>query len=205
MIAPTFLTPLGIEAAAVRRGVRSATIERIGMGPAKATASSDRISRSVPPTSPLVLVGLGGGLAEGAVAGEVIVGSSIQLLDADEVIELEDADSITSALCAAGLVARTAPIVSSARIVHGTAARTAAASRGAAAVDMESYWCGRLAGSHGFSVCRVLSDVPGQDLWSLRTPSALLRALRVIGVVARTVHDLHRSTVELRSVEEADL
>ena len=205
MIAPTFLTPLGLEAAAIRRCVRSATIERIGMGPEKAAASCARIARSATPRSPLVLVGLGGGLVEGARAGEVVVGSSVQLLGSDDVIELHDAERITSALHDAGIVARTAPIVSSPRIVHGAAARTAAASRGAAVVDMESYWCGPLTSSHAFSVCRILSDVPGQDLWSLRTPPAVWRALRVIGAVARAVHDLDLSIVEPRSVEEADL
>ena len=36
--------------------------------------------------------------------------------------------------------------------------------------------------SHAFAVCRVVSDVPGQELLSFRTPiSAVLRALRVVG------------------------
>ena len=205
MIAPTFLTPLGLEAAAVRRCVRSATIERVGMGPAKAAASCARIARSAAPTAPLVLLGLGGGLVAGGRPGDVIVGSSLQLLGSDDAIELRDADRITSALHAAGIVARAAPIVSSPRIVHGAAARAAAASRGAAVVDMESYWCAPLAAAHAFSVCRVLCDVPGQDLWSLRTPPAIWRALRVIGAVARTVHGLYPSIVEPRSSEEADL
>jgi nucleoside phosphorylase len=205
MTTPIFLTPLGLEAAAVRRGARTATIERIGMGPAKATAARVRIARSAPSSSPLVLVGLGGGLIEGAVAGEVIVGSVVHLLDSDETVELDDAHRIAAALQGAGLTARVAPIVSAPRIIHGADARAAAAGRGAAVVDMESYWCAALTSTHRFSVCRVLSDVPGQDLWSFRTPSAMLRALRVIGTVSRTLQLLETPIVECRSVEEADL
>jgi nucleoside phosphorylase len=202
---PVFLTPLGIESAAVRRGVRHAAIERVGMGPARATAARVRIGRSRSAESPLILLGLGGGLLVGSKAGDVVVGSSVQLLDSTEEIELHNADRIAEALRGAGLTAHVAPIISSPRIVHGSEARTAIGRRGAAAVDMESYWCAGLAESHTFSVCRVLSDVPGQDLRSLRTPAAVLRALRVIGAVARTVHNLPSTTVDTRSVEEADL
>jgi nucleoside phosphorylase len=204
MTSTVFLTPLGIEAAAVRRGVRSATIERIGMGPAKATAARVRIGRSVPGDSPLVLIGLGGGLVPGGSAGDVVVGTSIQLLDSSEEYELVDADRILDALRGAGVKAYAAPIISSPRILHGLDARIAAAGRGAAVVDMESFWCASLADTHSFSVCRVLSDVPGQDLWSLRTPSAAIRALRVLGDVARSIHHLPATTVDSRSVEEAD-
>jgi nucleoside phosphorylase len=202
---PTFLTPLGIEAVAVRRGARGAKVERVGMGPVKATAARVRIDLAVPADRPLVLVGLGGGLVGGATAGEVIVGSSIQLLDGEEEIALDGSEQVVDALREAGLRARVAPIVSSPRILHGADARAAAARRGAHVVDMETYWCAPLAETHPFAVCRVLSDVPGQDLWSLRTPSAMVRALRVIGTVARTLSRQPSTTVAPRSVEEADL
>jgi 4-hydroxy-3-methylbut-2-enyl diphosphate reductase len=205
MTAPVFLVPLGIEAAAIRRAVRSATIERIGMGQAKATAARTRIALERPTGAPLALLGLGGGLLPGAKAGDVIVGSSVQRLGSIEEIELAGADQIVDTLRRADISAHAAPIVSSPRILHGSQARSAAALRGAAVVDMESFWCAGLADTHSFSVCRVLSDVPGQDLWSLRTPSAMLRALRVVGEVARALHHARSTTVEFRSVEEADL
>jgi nucleoside phosphorylase len=205
MTTPIFLTPLGLEAAAVRRGVRCAAIERIGMGPTKATAARARIAGSAPSSSPLILVGLGGGLTDGAVAGDVIVGTSVHLLDSEETIDLHDAERIAVALVGAGLNVHTGTIVSSPRVIRGAPARLAAAGRGAVVVDMESYWCASLTDTHSFSVCRILSDTPGQDLWSFRTPSAVLRALRVIGTVARTLHHLPGPIFESRSVEEADL
>jgi hypothetical protein len=164
-----------------------------------------RIAGSSPADARLVLLGLGGGLVAGARAGDVIVGSSVQLLDSNDEIEVHGAEALVNALRGAGVSAYAAPIISSPRIIHGVDARVAAASRGAAVVDMESYWCAPLTNTHMFSVCRVLSDVPGQDLWSFRTPSAVLRALLVLGTVARAVHNLPSTTVESRSVEEADL
>lgn len=205
MTAAVFLAPLGIEAAAIRRGARAATVERIGMGPAKATAAGMRIGLATPASSPLILVGLGGGLLSGAKAGDVIVGSSLQLLDSLEEIELAGADMIVESLMLAGIRAHAAPIVSSPRIVRGADARSNAAIRGAAVVDMESYWCAGLRETHTFSVCRVLSDVPGQDLLSWRTPASVLRALRVMGDVARALSLRRSTTVASRSVEEADL
>jgi nucleoside phosphorylase len=205
MTDPVFLTPLGIEAAAVRRGVRGATIERVGMGPVKATAARARLGNSLERGRPVVMIGLGGGLLDGGAPGDVVVASTVQLLDSREEIALEGADRIVDALTAAGLRSYAAPLISSPRILHGADARSAARARGAAVVDMEAYWCASLSETHAFSVCRILSDVPGQELWSFRTPSAVLRALRVIGTVARTVHRLPSTTFDSRSVEEADL
>jgi hypothetical protein len=54
---------------------------------------------------------------------------------------------------------------------------------------MESWW---LAGAGGpvpprLAVVRVLSDAPGQELVSVRTPPALVRAFRVLVRVARAL------------------
>ncbi len=205
MTAPLFLAPLRIEEVALRRSVPRGDIERIGMGPARATSARARVARLSARERPLVLVGLGGGLEPGGRAGEVVVGSAIQCVGSDETVELEGTDRIVEVLLDAGLSAAAAPIISSPRIIHGTDARDEARSRGAAAVDMESFWCAPLAATHPFVVCRVLADVPGKDLWSRHTPLGAVRALAVIGRVARALRDAPAVTFEFRSVEEADL
>ncbi len=202
---PVFLTPLGIEAFAVRRGAPGAAIERIGMGPVRATAAAARLATRVARGRPLVLVGLGGGLLGDARPGDVIVGTSVHHLEGPGEIRLDGAVDLARALRAAGIPVTEAPIVSSPRILHGPDARRSAGIRGAAVVDMESYWCAALARTHTFAVCRVLSDTPDQELRSPRAPVAVFRALRVIGAVARATRALTTTTVESRSVEEADL
>ena len=204
MSGTTFLAPLGIEARAIRRGAPGARIERLGMGPARATVSSGLLAVSLPVDETVVLLGLGGGLHERGRAGDVIVASSIQLLDGDDEIPMDGHESLLAAVRAAGIDAVAAPIVSAPRIIHGAEARVLAGARGALAVDMESFWCTRLAPGRPFGVVRVLSDVPGQDLLSFRTPPALVRALRTLTRVARSVAHVGATTVVQRSVEEAD-
>jgi 4-hydroxy-3-methylbut-2-enyl diphosphate reductase len=184
---PVFLAPLRIEAIAARRGATGALVERIGMGPVRATAARSRLERSLAPGRPAILIGVAGALAAGLVPGEVVVASSLLASSASETVELAHSGEIAAILEQAGLRVRLAPVVSSPAIVSGAAARAELALLGALAVDMESYWCGPLVKSRPFAVVRVVVDIPGRELWSPSTAGAGLRAYRSIVKSARAL------------------
>ncbi len=184
MRAPLFLVPLRVEELLVRRGAPGAAVCRIGMGPVPATAARVRLAPSIEPGQPVVLIGIGGGLRAGQRPGDVVVASEVSGLDSDETLELRTAGEVAELLTGAGLRGVVAaPIVSSARIVHGEG-RAKAAARGAAAVDMESLWCAPLARVTPFAVVRVLVDVPAAELSVLARPAALYAAGRALARAA---------------------
>jgi 4-hydroxy-3-methylbut-2-enyl diphosphate reductase len=184
---PTFLAPLRIEALAARHGAGGNPVLRIGMGPARASAARARLDRTLPTGAPVVLLGLAGGLVPGTAPGEVVVATSVELADGGQAVAIPFGADVGEILAAAGLRVRCAPVASSARIVTGTAARSAVASHGAVAVDMESYWCTPLARAHPFAVVRVVLDVPGRDLVSPATAFAASRAYRSLVRSARAL------------------
>lgn len=196
---PLLLAPMRVEELAVRRGVRrapvapraagsgAAEVQRIGIGPVRATAARVRVAASLAPGRPVLLVGLGGGLRAGQRPADVIVASSLSSVDSDETVPLGRAEEVAELIQRAGAPrVSVAPVVSSARIVHG-AARRAAAERGAAAVDMESLWFGPLAQRHPFAVVRVLIDVPGVELSLLARPGALIASVRRLALCAEAL------------------
>ena len=184
---PLFLVPLGIEAFAVSRGARGADVERLGMGPVKATAARARLGATISPERPLVLLGLGGGLIEGLTPGDVVVASSIQVTSGAPAIELASSSELVDLLSAAGLRVHHAPIISSPKIISGADERAAAAQDGAICVDMESYWCAPLAAQHPFAAVRILLDLPEFELFSLRLPKTIGRAWRSLVSASRTL------------------
>lgn len=197
--APLLLVPMRVEEMAVRRGVRRRTqpaggadrhraeVERIGMGPVRATAARVRLASSLAPGRPVVLVGLGGGLQAGQRPADVVVADALTSVDSDETIALSHAEEVAELIQRAGAPrVSVGALVSSARIVHGVA-RAAAARRGAAAVDMESLWCGPLAQRHPFAVVRVLIDVPGLELSVLARPGVMLASARRLALCAQAL------------------
>jgi len=184
---PVFLAPLRIEARAARRGAGAAGVERIGMGPARATAARSRLDRALAPGRPVVVIGLAGALVPGIAAGDVVVASAVSSTTAAERVELPHGEAVAALLSAAGLTVHHRAIVSSPSIVRGEDARRHAASGGAAAVDMESYWCEPLARRRPFVVVRVVIDVPGREFWSPWTVRAGSRAYRSMVSAARTL------------------
>ena len=175
---PLFLAPLGIEAFAVGRGAEGADVERLGMGPVKATAARVRIGATIAPRRPVILVGLGGGLVEGLTPGDVVVASSIHVTSGAPAIDLPASYEISTLLAATGLNVHLAPIVSSPKIIKGAEDRLSASRDGAICVDMESYWCAPLAAHHPFAVVRILLDLPEYELFSFRLPRTIGRAWR---------------------------
>ncbi len=190
---PLLLAPMRVEELAVRRGARHAEVRRIGMGPVRATAARVHLSGApeaggLEPGRPVVLLGIAGGLRRGQRPGDIVVASELSSLDSDETIALTGALELAERIEQAGTRRVTvAPIVSSARIVHGGEARAKAAARGAVAVDMESLWCAPLAREHPFAVVRVLVDVPGVELGLLAKPGALVASFRRLALAARAV------------------
>lgn len=186
-MSPLYLVPLGLEARAVARGAHRAEVQRIGMGPVKATAARARIASTFEPGRPIVVVGLGGGLVEGLTPGDVVVASELQVTTGSSSIEMEYASEVAAELSAAGLSVHTQPVVCSPKIITGAAERREAGANGAIAVDMESYWCAPLAAQHPFAVVRILLDLPEYELFSLRLPRTVRRAWRSLVSVSRAL------------------
>jgi 4-hydroxy-3-methylbut-2-enyl diphosphate reductase len=185
---PLFLAPMRVEELFVRRGARAAEVQRIGIGPVRATAARVRLAKALEPGRPVVLLGLGGGLRAGQRPGDIVVASELSALDSDETVPLGHAGAVAEQIEALGMRrVGVAPVVSSARIVHGEEGREKAAARGAAAVDMESLWCASLAREHPFAVVRVLIDVPGTELSLLAKPGAMIGACRRMMLAARAL------------------
>jgi 4-hydroxy-3-methylbut-2-enyl diphosphate reductase len=203
---PLFLVPLGLDARAVARGAGKANVERIGMGPVKATAARVRLGRLAGAARPLVVLGVGGGLVPGMSPGDVIVGTTVQITNQEPTISLPYAGEVAGLLRAAGLSVTEAPIISSPKIISGDDERRAAAAFGAVVVDMESYWCAPLAAHHPFAVVRILLDTPEYELFSPRIPATVLRAYRSLSSAARSLRAWSPSTlndVTLTEVGEA--
>ena len=198
---PLFLVPLRFEALAARAGAVGCEVERIGLGPVRATAARTRVTRERPAGRPLVLIGVAGALRSGLEPGTVVLGESVALLDSNSVLPLDDPGVFVARLAASGLDARSGPIVSSPRLVTGDAERRAAATQGLV-VDMESFWCAPLATRHPLVVCRVVIDVPGRDVTSLATPLAAARAWRALVRAARVLSAWSSATLEVNQLLE---
>ena len=201
---PLFLAPLRVEAFAVRRGAHGSSIERMGMGPVRATATRVRLEAAAERRRPIVLIGFGGALGRELRPGHVVVASSVVSMPlADNAAGVSQAPAlvprppdavplpvlpdIVALLRGAGLVVHEGPIVSAPAIVRDDAERKRAAASGAIAVDMESYWCAPLASARPFAVVRVIVDVPGHDVRSPATLGAGLRAYRSLVTAARAL------------------
>jgi 4-hydroxy-3-methylbut-2-enyl diphosphate reductase len=183
------LAPLRVESFAARRGRSGAAVERIGMGPARATAARARLERVLPPGRPVALVGLAGGLSPGMRPGDVVVASALGSTTGATTVQLRGGDAVAAILERAGLRVLHAPVVSSPVIVSGAKARAEAAAGGFVAVDMESYWCEPLARTRPFVVVRIALDVTGRALGSWSTVAGVPRAYRSLVRVARALGD----------------
>ena len=194
---PLLLVPLRLEALAARAGARHVEVERIGFGPVRATATRERVTRERRAGQPLVLLGVCGALRAGLAPGTVVLGTSVALRGSAEVLRLDDPRPAAALLRSVGLEVRTAPIVSSPRLISGESERVAAAEQGLV-VDMESFWCAPLATRHPLIVCRVVFDTPGRELRSLSTPFAVGRAWRSLVRAARALSAWPSGTLEIK-------
>lgn len=187
----TLLTPLRTEYIYARRGATAARVVRTGMGPARSRAAVRRLESDL---GVAVVLGVGGGLQEGQMAGDVVVASQVaEARDgvvAEPWVSLIGANGIADLLADDGLRVTVGGVTSAAGVVWGESSRQALAGGGALAVDMESWWLVEglraVAGEEGVpvAVVRVLLDCPGGAIASAGTVVRMPRTYRVLTRVA---------------------
>ncbi|MEV4619906.1 4-hydroxy-3-methylbut-2-enyl diphosphate reductase [Asanoa sp. NPDC049573] len=168
--APVICVALGVERRALRRA--HTAVLRVGMGPRRA-AKAFRASGALG-GRPVLVAGVGGGLAPGVRPGDVVVATEVRGPDGS-VRSCPSAPLLAAELRRLGLVVHLGPIASERRVA-GRAARERLAATGALAVDTESIW---LAPTESpFAVVRVVVDTPSEPLLRPGTAARGIRALR---------------------------
>jgi 4-hydroxy-3-methylbut-2-enyl diphosphate reductase len=168
--APVICVALGVERRALR-GAHPAVL-RVGMGPRRA-AKAFRASGALG-GRPVLVAGVGGGLAPGVRPGDVVVATEVRGPDGS-VRQCPSAPLLATELRRQGLVVHLGPIASEHRVA-GRAARERLAATGALAVDTESIW---LAPTEApFAVVRVIVDTATEPLLRPGTVGRGIRALR---------------------------
>nr|MDT0666038.1 hypothetical protein [Micromonospora sp. DSM 115978] len=129
--------PLRVEAWAAGRSAlpSDAVVVRTGMGLDAARRSLGALRRQRPDA--MAVIGLAGGLGPGVLPGHVVVADEVRTGDGTVTARCPSAPLLAGELRRHGLTVHVGPIVSVARLAHGTA-RTELAKTGAIAVDMES-------------------------------------------------------------------
>jgi len=178
----TVLSPLGVEAFAVRRGLGgdAARVVRTGMGPARSRAAAERLAAARAETrGPLAIAGVCGGVAAGLRGGDVVVATALTTLDGGE-LALAGADVLAAAVRRLGLRCTTGAVLSVERLQRN--ARAAAVGRDVLAIDMESVWLAAAAGDAQLAVLRVVADNGGRSIYH---PRLLVDGVRALGVLRR--------------------
>ena len=164
------LTPLWLEARALRRGSPGLPVAVCGVGPARTRAAVARAREGG--ARAVVMAGFCGALAPGLGPGDLVVATEVR---ADgRTFSPPGAAELLEALAAQGVPARPAVLASSSRPVLAGARRRLAAG-GADAVDMESGALAEAAGELPWAVLRAVLDAPGREPWR---PLATLRGFR---------------------------
>ncbi|MCY4109509.1 MAG: 1-hydroxy-2-methyl-2-butenyl 4-diphosphate reductase [Chloroflexi bacterium] len=170
------LTPLAIEAWAMRRALPGVTVLKTGLGRGKSIAARPMVDRIDPEV--LVIAGFCGALDPSLRPGDVVVASRVWGTDGS-CLKLEP-DLLESVLRRGGIRARSGLIISSGRLVRGEQ-RTLLHQAGGMAVDMESAWLARTARSRPVAVVRVVVDTPGRELLSpIKTIVGGVKGLRTL-------------------------
>ena len=160
------ISPLGVEALAVRSARRGLRVHSTGMGPYRARAAVPALLAD--PAAALLIVGFGGGLASDSQLCDVVVADRVVEVGEDgrpigDPIACAAAEQLARLLAARGLRACGGTVASVQEIVTGRGRERMLAS-GAVAVDMESAWVAAAARERPFAVVRVLSDTPRHEL-----------------------------------------
>jgi 4-hydroxy-3-methylbut-2-enyl diphosphate reductase len=179
--------PLGVEARALRRGLRRAggdsdRVVRTGYGPQRSRQRAEELSPSA--FGMLAVAGTGAGLVPDLKPGDLVVATEVATGGAAGVA-CPSAPLLAGELRRAGLRVRTGKIVTVDHLVSG-ADRERLARDGALAADMESAPLVAAAGGRPVAVIRAISDIPGRTLLHPRTVTgglAALRSLRAAGEV----------------------
>ncbi|MHB1989035.1 MAG: phosphorylase family protein [Acidimicrobiales bacterium] len=199
MTAPVLLTPLRVEAAAARFGARGRRVERVGMGPVRASRAAESLRGALPSMTPVGVLGFARGLDPTDRPGDLVVASELWTADGSlprRPLAGGLADRVHGALSAVLGRSRLGAIVCSPCLVGGTSAKAAALqTSGALACEMESAWLVPLADGRPFVVVRSIVDRPGRPLFGPWTMTGGLRAWRRLaaaaGVVAAELEQYH--------------
>jgi 4-hydroxy-3-methylbut-2-en-1-yl diphosphate reductase len=190
--------PLGIEARALRRGLRRAggdagQVVRTGFGLARSRRQAGQLRSE--PFMLMIVAGTAAGLGRDVKPGDLVVGTEILMDGSSERRPLAAAPLLAGALRRAGYTVHTGPIVSVDHLVKA-ADRERLAGLGAVAADMESAALAEAAPGRPVAVIRAISDVPGHTLVHPRTVSGGLAALRSLRGVGEMLHRLAAVTAE---------
>jgi len=161
------LTPMSIEARAIRAGAPWASVHQFGIGQRKALASAGLAGSA---QDAVLIAGFAGALDPRLAPGDVVLASELRGPDGDAV-PCADPAILAGVLRRGGLRVHVGPIVSSPKLVHG-ARRRELAQTGALAVDMESAWIARDAQAQPLATLRHEAYRP------LRIASGVLAAYR---------------------------
>ena len=184
------LTPLAIEAWAMRRALPGAAVLKTGLGRQKSIKALSRVDQVGPEA--VVIAGFCGALDPSLHPGDVVVASGLRGPDGS-CLTLEP-DFLASALRRDGMRARPGLIISADHLVRGGERATLYRS-GGTAVDMESVWLARAARSRPLAVVRVVVDTPGRELLSpIKTVIGGVKGLRTLTRIGPALKDwaLHR-------------
>jgi len=183
--------PLRLEAMIVSSAARGRIVQRTGMGPARAKAAAQDLSRQR--AGALLVLGFCGGLDESSVPGEVIVAEEVYGAadegHSEERVACALRDELVMRLTGQGMKVRTGPIVCVSRLALGER-RAELHAGGAIAVDMESVWLAGAAEGRPFGVARVVLDSPSHELLRLGAAAGALRAAWALRRVSGALHDL---------------
>lgn len=195
------VSPLGVEALAVRSAAPGMRVRTTGMGPRRAMGAVPGLAADR--AAALVIVGFGGGLARESRLCDVVVADDVVAIDGDgqaagQAVGCGVAERLALALGGHGLPTCRGTVASVREIVVG-AARERMLTSGAIAVDMESAWVAEAARGRPFAVVRVLSDTPEHELRKrlpvgppLPTLANAMRAMSRLREVAAALGALRR-------------
>ena len=159
------LSALRLEALAV-----GGRVQVIGMGPQHA---ADAKLRAADGPVAVAMVGVAGGVADGLVAGDLVVATELRTVDG-RARTLASAELVAVELERAGLSVRRGPIVSVPRFARSEE-RAVLGDEGAVATDMESAWLADTLGDVPLAVVRAVADSRsgGPVLGGIRALAAL--------------------------------
>ncbi len=164
-------TPLRVERAALRGA--DARVVRTGMGKDRSAAAAAALAGSG--SLPLLIAGVGGGLAANLQAGDLVVATEVRGGDAP--VESPSAPMLAAALRRLGLRVHTGPIVTTPTLKGQLAQQAEPA---ALAVDMESGYLAPAATGQPFAAVRAIVDSPDRPLLRPGTPARGIAALRAL-------------------------
>jgi 4-hydroxy-3-methylbut-2-enyl diphosphate reductase len=150
-----------------------------------------------------VVVGVGGALAEGFSAGNLVVASQLGTADVGGDGELEVvrppsvldersqllAREVFEALSGRFPSTSFAPLLSAGRTARGSE-RGVLARSGAVICDTESVWLARLAERRPFAVVRSIVDTPERELVSLQTVTGGVKGLQRLAAATEVIAEV---------------